>query len=47
MQHFNIIDYSYIIDLSLLNFIDYLDVIEASYELNEYNQLPINLNRKE
>jgi hypothetical protein len=46
MQHFNIINYIHILDLSILNFVDYLDVIENRYELNENQQLPINLTSK-
>jgi hypothetical protein len=47
MQKFNIINYIHIVDLSLLNFIDYLDVIEDSYHVTEdNNQLFLNLNTK-
>lgn len=45
MQAFNIIDYIHIVDLSLLNYIDYLDVIENSYEKRD-NQFLLNLTRK-
>ena len=46
MQNYNIIDYIQIIDLSLLNFIDYLEVIEDSYQINSDGQLHLNLNAK-
>ena len=46
MQHFNIINFIHIVDVSILNFIDYLDVIEDSYPVNEYGQLTINLTSK-
>jgi hypothetical protein len=45
MQAFNIIDYIHIVDLSLLNYIDYLDVIEDSYEKRE-DKFLLNLSRK-
>jgi len=46
MQLFNIIDYVYIVDLSLLNYIDYLDVIEDAYQINDKQQFCLNLNSK-
>lgn len=46
MQYYNLINYTHIIDLSILNYIDYLDLIEDSYPTNENNQLVINLNSK-
>lgn len=46
MQLFNIIDYLYIVDLSLLNYIDYLDVIEEGYHTNENQQFCLNLSGK-
>ena len=44
MQSFNFINFIHIVDLSLLNFIDYSDVIEDSYQINEQGQLILNLN---
>jgi hypothetical protein len=46
MQNFNIINYIHIVDLSLLNFIDYLEIIEDSYHVTEEGQLYLNLNTK-
>jgi hypothetical protein len=46
MQKFNIIDFIYIVDLSLLNFIYYSDVIDNSYKINENGQLHLNMNTK-
>lgn len=46
MQLFNIIDYIYIVDLSLLNYVDYLDVIEDAYQINDKQQFCLNLNSK-
>lgn len=46
MQVFNFINFIHIVDLSLLNFIDYSDVIDDSYHINEKNQLYLNLNAK-
>ena len=43
MQLFNIIDYIYIVDLSLLNYIDYIDVIEDAYQINDKQQFCLNL----
>ena len=40
MQQFNIIDYIQIVDLSILNYIDYLELIETNYVLN--NERTIN-----
>lgn len=45
MQCFNFINFLKIIDLSLLNFIDYCEVIEGSYQMVN-NQFHINLNAK-
>lgn len=44
MQSFNFINFIHIVDLSLLNFIDYSDVIDNSYQINEQGQLYLNLN---
>lgn len=44
MQLFNIIDYVYVVDLSLLNYIDYIDVIEDAYQINDKQQFCLNLN---
>jgi hypothetical protein len=46
MQKFNVIDFIHIVDLSLLNFIDYSDVIDNSYQINENGQLHLNMNTK-
>jgi hypothetical protein len=40
MQQFNIIDYIQVVDLSILNYIDYLELIETNYVLN--NERTIN-----
>ena len=45
MQCFNFINFLHVIDLSLLNFIDYCEVIEGSYQMVD-NQFLINLNAK-
>lgn len=45
MQCFNFINFLHVIDLSLLNFIDYCEVIEGSYQMVN-NQFIINLNSK-
>jgi hypothetical protein len=41
MQQFNIIDYIQIVDLSILNYIDYLEIIENNYILNSERTINI------
>lgn len=45
MQYYNFINYIHIVDLSLLNFIDYSEVIQGSYQLVN-DKFVINLNAK-
>ena len=46
MQCYNFINFIRIVDISLLNFIDYSDLIQDSYIINEQGKLCFNLNAK-
>ena len=46
MQAYNIINYVHIVDLSILNYIDYLELIEETYQINDEGQLHLNLTGK-